>query len=82
MKKEPSAEPLDEVSISQEAVDQLLKARTMEEYIAIAAEHGIDWNDLDDEWLEAIVSGDVSELLWRQQRRQRRAGRKKNADRV
>ncbi len=82
MKKEPSAEPLDEVSISQEAVDQLLKARTMEEYIAIAAEYGIDWNDLDDEWLEAIVSGDVSELLWRQQRRQRRAGRKKNADRV
>ena len=82
MKKEPSAEPLDEVSISQEAVDQLLKARTMEEYIAIAAEHGIDWNELDDEWLDAIVSGDVSELLWRQQRRQRRAGRKKNADRV
>ncbi len=82
MEKEPSAEPLDEVSISQEAVDQLLKARTMEEYIAIAAEHGIDWNELDDEWLEAIVSGDVSELLWRQQRRQRRAGRKKNADRV
>ena len=82
MKKEPSAEPLDEASISQEAVDQLLKARTMEEYIAIAAEHGIDWNELDDEWLEAIVSGDVSELLWRQQRRQRRAGRKKNADRV
>ena len=82
MKKEPSAESLDEVSISQEAVDQLLKARTMEEYIAIAAEHGIDWNELDDEWLEAIVSGDVSELLWRQQRRQRRAGRKKNADRV
>ena len=82
MKKEPSAEPLDEVSISQEAVDQLIKARTMEEYIAIAAEHGIDWNELDDEWLEAIVSGDVSELLWRQQRRQRKAGRKKNADRV
>ena len=82
MIKEPSAEPLDEVSISQEAVDQLLKARTMEEYIAIAAQHGIDWNELDDEWLEAIVSGDVSELLWRQQRRQRRAGRKKNADRV
>ncbi len=82
MIKEPSAEPLDEVSISQEVVDQLIKARTMEEYIAIAAEHGIDWNELDDEWLEAIVSGDVSELLWRQQRRQRRAGRKKNADRV
>ena len=82
MRKEPSAEPLDEVSISQEAVDQLIKARTMEEYIAIAAEHGIDWNELDDEWLEAIVSGDVSELLWRQQRRQRRAWRKKNADRV
>ena len=82
MIKEPSAEPLDEVSISQEAVDQLLKARTMEEYIAIAAQHGIDWNELDDEWLEAIVSGDVSELLWRQQRRQRRAGRKMNADRV
>ena len=82
MNKDQPRKPAEEVSISQEAVDQLLKARTMEEYLAIAAEYGIDWNGLDDEWLEAIVSGDVSELLWRQQRRQRRAGRKTHADRV
>ncbi len=80
MKKEQKDIPMDEeVSISQEVVEQLMKAGTMEEYLAIAAENGIDWNELDDEWLEAIVSGDVSDLVWRQQRRRRRAGRTKQA---
>ena len=51
----------------------------MEEYLAIAAENGIDWDALDDEWLEAIVSGDVSELIWRQQRRQRQIRKAKHA---
>ena len=54
----------------------------MDEYLAIAAENGIDWNSLDDEWLEAIVSGDVSDLLWQRQRRQRRTGRAKNENRL
>ena len=66
--------------LTQETVERLLQARTMEEYLAIAAENGIDWNALDDEWLEAIVSGDVSELLWRQQRRRRQARKAKHAE--
>ena len=65
--------------LTQETVERLLQARTMEEYLTIAAENGIDWDALDDEWLEAIVSGDVSELIWRQQRRQRQIRKAKNA---
>ena len=80
MKIEQNGTPMEEdISISQEVVEQLMKAGTMEEYLAIAAENGIDWNELDDEWLEAIVSGDVSDLVWRQQRRKRKAGRTKQA---
>ena len=78
MKKGPSNETVDEISLSQDVVDQLMKARTMEEYLAIAAENGIDWNEMDDEWLEAIVSGDISDLLWRQQRRLRKSGRRQH----
>ena len=74
MKKGPS----DVISLSQDVVDQLMKARTMEEYLAIAAENGIDWNEMDDEWLEAIVSGDINDLLWRQQRRLRKSGRRQH----
>ncbi len=65
--------------LTQEIVDALSAAHTMEEYLAIAEAHGIDWNALDDEWLEAVVSGDVTELLWRQERRLRRAGKAKHA---
>ena len=83
MKKEKRNDPVEnEVEISQEVVDQLLQARTMDEYLSIAAENGIDWDSLDDEWLEAIVSGDVGDLLWRQQRRHRRTGRVKNENRL
>ena len=78
MKKGPSNETVDEISLSQDVVDQLMKARTMEEYLAIAAENDIDWNEMNDEWLEAIVSGDINDLLWRQQRRLRKSGRRQH----
>ena len=71
------------INLSQDTVDELQKARTMEEYLEIASRFVIDWEELDDEWLEAIVNGDITDLIWKQQRRQRRAGRKKaNEDRV
>ena len=66
----------EEPELSQEIVERLMKARTMEEYLEIAAEEGIDWEALSDEWLEAIVNGDVSELLWQQDRRRRQQARK------
>ena len=78
MKKGSSNETADEISLSQDVVDQLMKARTMEEYLAIAAENDIDWNEMNDEWLEAIVSGDINDLLWRQQRRLRKSGRRQH----
>ena len=68
--------------LSQDTVDRLVRAQTMEEYLAIAAEAGIDWNMLDDEWLEAIVDGDVTELIDRLERARRRARKGKHADRV
>ena len=71
------------INLSQDTVDELQKARTMEENLEIASRFVIDWEELDDEWLEAIVNGDITDLIWKQQRRQRRAGRKKaNEDRV
>ena len=71
------------INLSQDTVDELQKARTMEEYLEIASRFGIDWEELDDEWLEAIVNGDITDLIWKQQRRQRRTARKKaNDDRV
>ena len=83
MRKENSTAPDDEAGISQDIVEQLMKARTMEEYLAIAADNGIDWNSLSDDWLEAIVSGDVSDLVWQQQRRQRRMRRtNRNENRI
>ena len=79
MRKERQEHPEEEqIDISQEVVEQLMKARTMDECLAIAAENGINWDSMDDEWLEAVVSGDVTDLLWRQQRRQRRTRRAKN----
>ena len=71
-----------EPELSQETVDRLMRAQTMEEYLAIAEEAGIDWDSLDDEWLEAIVSGDVSELNWRLQRRRRHARKAENGKRI
>ncbi len=83
MRKESFTAPDDEAEISQDIVEQLMKARTMEEYLAIAADNGIDWNSLSDDWLEAIVSGDVSDLVWQQQRRQRRMRRtNRNENRI
>ena len=79
MKKERQERPEEnQIDLSQEVVEQLMQARTMEKYLAIAAENGIDWDSMDDEWLEAIVSGDISDLLWRQQRRLRKSGRRQH----
>ena len=78
MKKTRDQRAEEEVFLTQEAVEQLKNARTMEEYLRIAEENGIDWNELSDEWLDAIISGDISNLLWQQERRRRRAGKAKH----
>lgn len=69
----------DAPDIDQATVDRLIRARTMEEYLAIADEAGIDWDSLDDEWLEAIVSGDITELKWRLERARRRTRKEQHA---
>ena len=78
----PETTPWDEPGIDQATVDRLMRARTMEEYLAIAAEAGVDWESLDDEWLEAIVNGDISELMWRLERARRRARKEQHAKRL
>ena len=78
MKKTRDQSAEEEVFLTQAVVEQLKNARTMEEYLRIAEEDGIDWNELSDEWLDAIVSGDISDLLWQQERRRRRAGKAKH----
>ena len=78
MKKTRDQGAEEEVFLTQEAAEQLKNARTMEEYLRIAEENGIDWNELSDEWLDAIISGDISDLLWQQERRRRRAGKAKH----
>jgi len=59
------------VPITQETVDRLLKAATMDEYLKIAKECGVDWDALPDEWLSAIASGDVTELIFQAERKAR-----------
>ena len=59
----------EEISISQETVDALSRAETMEEFLDIARQEGIDWDALPDEWLRAIAEGDVTALLPRRSRR-------------
>lgn len=59
----------EEISISQETVDALSRADTMEEFLDIAQQEGIDWDALPDEWLSAIAEGDVTVLLPRRSRR-------------
>ena len=59
--KPPRATP----PISQETVDALSKAQTMEEFLAIAQTHQVDWNALPDEWLDAVAQGDVTDLISR-----------------
>ena len=47
MKKERQERPEEnQIDLSQEVVEQLMQARTMEEYLAIAAENGIDWDSM------------------------------------
>ena len=66
MTEGPEAE---EISISQETVDALSRADTMEEFLDIARREGIDWDALPDEWLSAIAEGDITALLPRRSRR-------------
>ena len=58
-----------EINISQEIVDALAKAATMEEFLRIAQQRGVDWDSLPDEWLSAIAEGDITELLPRRPRK-------------
>lgn len=59
----------EEISISQETVDALSRADTMEEFLDIAQREGIDWDALPDEWLSAIAEGDITALFPRRPRR-------------
>ena len=59
----------EEGTVSQETVDALSRASTMEEFLAIAEREGIDWDALPDEWLSAIAEGDVTALQPRRPRR-------------
>ena len=61
----------EEILITQETVNALSRASTMEEFLSIAAEQGIDWDSLPDEWLSAIAEGDVTALLPRRPRRKK-----------
>ena len=63
---------LDEITVSQETVDALSRAETMEEFLAIAQREGVDWDALPDEWLSAIAEGDVTGLLPRASRRNKK----------
>ena len=58
-----------EVNITQDTVDALAQASTMEEFLRIAQQRGIDWDSLPDEWLSAIAEGDVTGLLPRRPRK-------------
>ena len=59
----------EEITVTQETVDALSHASTMEEFLAIAEREGIDWDALPDEWLSAIAEGDVTALQPRRPRR-------------
>ena len=61
----------EEIPVSQETVDALSRASTMEEFLAIARQRGIDWDSLPDEWLGAIAEGDVTSFLPRRPRRKK-----------
>ncbi len=69
----PQEPDREEIEVSQETVDALSRAETMEEFLAIAQREGIDWDALPDEWLSAIAEGDVTGLLPRPARRNKKA---------
>ena len=73
-KKRPPREPEENAfsAVSQDTVDRLSHARTMEEFLSIADHEGVDWDSLPDEWLDAIAQGDVTDLLYRMNRRRRK----------
>ena len=64
-------DPPEEI-ISQETVDAMIGTSTMEEFLLIAEQHGVDWDSLPDEWLSAIAEGDISALLPRGSRHKNR----------
>ena len=64
---------MEEITVSQETVDALSRAETMEEFLRIAQREGIDWDALPDEWLSAIAEGDVTGLLPRPSRGRKKA---------
>ena len=72
---EKKAREIPAAPISQETVDALLATRTMEEFLSVAQAFHVDWNALDDEWLDAVAQGDVTELLYRLKHK-KRGGRK------
>ena len=63
----------EEFTVSQETVDALSRAETMEEFLRIAQREGIDWDALPDEWLSAIAGGAVTGLLHRPSRGRKKA---------
>ena len=57
------------ITLTQETVEALSRATNMDEWLNIAKIHKVDWNTLPDEWLTAIVQGDVTELVHRMKRK-------------
>ncbi len=49
--------------ITQESVERLSHANTMEDFLLLAEEENVDWDEMPDEWLDAIAQGDVTELI-------------------
>ena len=63
--------------VTQETVDALQTANTMEEFLRIARERRVDWNALPDEWLDALAQGDVTTLLMKMKHKPK-TGKKKD----
>ena len=70
--RRPEDPEREEITVSQETVDALSRAETMEEFLLIAQREGVDWDALPDEWLSAIAEGDVTGLEPRTRRRKKK----------
>lgn len=66
-----------EPPITQETVDALQAASTIEEFLSIADARGVDWNAMPDEWLSALAEGDVTGLLAQMKHKPKTGKRKK-----
>ena len=71
--RRPEGPETEVITVSQETVDALSRAETMEEFLLIAQREGVDWDALPDEWLSAIAEGDVTGLLPRPSRGRKKA---------